>query len=384
MATLPDRLLPGAPYPLGATWDGLGINFAVFSANAERIELCLFDPAGRREIARLDAAGMHRRGLARLSARRARRACSTAIAPTAPTSRSTAIASTRTSCCSIPMRGAWPASCAGPMRCSAIASNSPRADLSFDRRDSAPGMPKARGDRRQLQLGRRPAARRAVVGHRDLRGACARPDACCATDLRPHERGTFAALGRSRTSSTICGGSASPRSSCCRSTPSCRTATCCEKGLRNYWGYNTHRLLRARAALSVGRHAPTRCASRCAACTPPASRSSSTSSTTTPPRATSSGPTLSFRGLDNASYYRLVPDNPRHYINDTGTGNTVNLSHPRVLQMVMDSLRYWVDVVPCRRLPLRSRRHAGPRGARLRSRLAASSTRCARTRCCRA
>ena len=54
------------------------------------------------------------------------------------------------------------------------------------------------------------------------------------------------------------------------------------------------------------------------------------------------GPTLSFRGLDNASYYRLVPDNRRHCINDTGTGNTLNLSHPRVLQMVMDSLRYWV------------------------------------------
>ncbi|HEX8885911.1 MAG TPA: glycogen debranching protein GlgX, partial [Noviherbaspirillum sp.] len=57
------------------------------------------------------------------------------------------------------------------------------------------------------------------------------------------------------------------------------------------------------------------------------------------------GPTLSFRGLDNASYYRLLPDNPRHCINDTGCGNTVNLSHPRVLQMVMDSLRYWVEKV---------------------------------------
>jgi isoamylase len=54
------------------------------------------------------------------------------------------------------------------------------------------------------------------------------------------------------------------------------------------------------------------------------------------------GPTLSFRGFDNSSYYRLVADNPRHCINDTGTGNTLNLSHPRVLQMVMDSLRYWV------------------------------------------
>ena len=54
------------------------------------------------------------------------------------------------------------------------------------------------------------------------------------------------------------------------------------------------------------------------------------------------GPTLSFRGIDNASYYRLLPDQPRYYINDTGTGNTLNLSHPRVLQMVTDSLRYWV------------------------------------------
>ena len=53
------------------------------------------------------------------------------------------------------------------------------------------------------------------------------------------------------------------------------------------------------------------------------------------------GPTLSFKGIDNASYYRLLPDQPRYYINDTGTGNTVNLSHPRVIQMVTDSLRYW-------------------------------------------
>jgi len=55
------------------------------------------------------------------------------------------------------------------------------------------------------------------------------------------------------------------------------------------------------------------------------------------------GPTLSWRGLDNASYYRLMPGDERYHINDTGTGNTVNISHPRVLQMVMDSLRYWVN-----------------------------------------
>jgi isoamylase len=57
------------------------------------------------------------------------------------------------------------------------------------------------------------------------------------------------------------------------------------------------------------------------------------------------GPTLCFKGIDNASYYRLLPDKPRYYINDTGTGNTLNLSHPRVIQMVTDSLRYWAEQI---------------------------------------
>ncbi|MBS1167983.1 MAG: glgX 1 [Proteobacteria bacterium] len=57
------------------------------------------------------------------------------------------------------------------------------------------------------------------------------------------------------------------------------------------------------------------------------------------------GPTLSFRGIDNASYYRLNPDRPRWYINDTGTGNTLNSGHPRVTQMILDSLRYWVEAI---------------------------------------
>ncbi|NQV99232.1 MAG: glycogen debranching protein GlgX [Rhodospirillales bacterium] len=57
------------------------------------------------------------------------------------------------------------------------------------------------------------------------------------------------------------------------------------------------------------------------------------------------GPTLSFRGLDNLSYYKLQPDNPRYYQNYTGTGNTLNLEHPMVLRMVLDSLRYWVEIM---------------------------------------
>ncbi len=54
------------------------------------------------------------------------------------------------------------------------------------------------------------------------------------------------------------------------------------------------------------------------------------------------GPTLSMRGIDNASYYRLAPENPRFYMDFTGCGNTLNMRHPRVLQLIMDSLRYWV------------------------------------------
>ena len=56
----------------------------------------------------------------------------------------------------------------------------------------------------------------------------------------------------------------------------------------------------------------------------------------------SGAPRCRSRASTTPSYYRLVPDKPRYYINDTGTGNTVNLSHPRVIQMVTDSLRYWV------------------------------------------
>src|SRR3978361_1039908 len=54
------------------------------------------------------------------------------------------------------------------------------------------------------------------------------------------------------------------------------------------------------------------------------------------------GPVLSFKGIDNAAYYRLVPDDPRHYYDTTGTGNSFNVRHPRSLQLIMDSLRYWV------------------------------------------
>ncbi len=118
-----------------------------------------------------------------------------------------------------------------------------------------------------------------------------------------------------------------------------------EKGLRNYWGYNT-----------IGFFAPAR---RYAA--NPAFAFAEFKEMVAhlhdadievildvvynhTAEGNELGPTLSFKGIDNASYYRLAPDK-RYYINDTGTGNTVNLSHSRVLQMVTDSLRYWVQEI---------------------------------------
>ncbi len=66
------------------------------------------------------------------------------------------------------------------------------------------------------------------------------------------------------------------------------------------------------------------------------------SCTTTRLKATSSGPTFSFRGIDNSVYYRLDPDDPRHHVDFTGTGNSLNIVHPRTMALIMDSLRYWV------------------------------------------
>ena len=149
--------------------------------------------------------------------------------------------------------------------------------------------------------------------------------------------------------------------------PSCRIATCCEKGLRNYWGYNTLGFfaVEPRYLSEHSAHEMRVAVRRLHAAGIEVILDVVYNHTA---EGSELGPTLSFRGLDNSSYYRLVPDNPRHCINDTGTGNTLNLSNARVLQMVMDSLRYWVTQFPRRRLPLRSRRDARARAARLRSR----------------
>ncbi len=339
MAMFPARLEPGSPYPLGASWDGEGVNFAVFSANAEKIELCLFDPAGRRQVGCYPLPewtdevwhGYLPNGFpGMLYGYRA-------YGPYAPEqghrfnpNKLLLDPYARA------MRGEvrWTDALFGYRVASA------RADLSFDRRDSAPAMPKAvvvddgfswRDDRRP-----RTPWSETVIYEAHVKGLTKLFD-----EVRPPANGTFAALGHPDVIAHLkrLGVTA------IELLPIhayLQDRNLLEKGLTNYWGYNTlsffapepkylieHRLNDIRMAVRqlhaagievildvVYNHT----------C-----------------EGSEMGPTLSWRGLDNASYYRLVDGDPRRLVNDTGTGNTLDLTHGRVLQMVMDSLRYWAN-----------------------------------------
>ncbi len=339
MGVHPDRLAPGAPYPLGATWDGLGTNFAVFSANATRIDLCLFDPQGRREVKRLTLPEQ----------------TDEVWHGYLPGGRTGLIYGYRAYGPYDPPRGhrfnqhkllldPYARATAGDLRASeamfGYRVNSPRADLSFDRRDSAPGMLKAvvTSDTFNWADDRPPNIpwSDTIIYEAHVKGLThLRPD------LRANERGTFAALADPAMIDHLRRlGITAIELMPIHAFVQDRHLL--EKSLRNYWGYNT---------LSFFAIEPRYLADKSQDEMKVAVRRLHAAGIEVildvvynhTAEGSELGPTLSFRGLDNASYYRLVPDSPRHYINDTGTGNTLNLSHPRVLQMVMDSLRYWVE-----------------------------------------
>jgi glycogen operon protein len=330
------RVEPGLPYPLGATWDGKGVNFALFSAHAEKVELCWFDPRGRRETARIALPEY----------------TDEVWHGYLPDARPDMLYGYRVYGPYDPSRGhrfnhhkllldPYAKAYFGKLRWTdahyGYRIGSRNEDLSFDRRDNAGAMPKCVVVEEAFTWGEehRPAVpwTETVFYELHVRGFTIQHPA-----VSPPLRGTFAGLAAPAVIDYL---------------KELRVTTLellpvhafiddrrlVEQKLRNYWGYN-----------SIGFFAPE-----------PRYLMAHPSEFKTMVKhlheagievvldvvynhtaeGNHLGPTFSFKGIDNASYYRLAED-PRYYDDVTGTGNTLDLRHPRVLQMVMDSLRYWV------------------------------------------
>lgn len=331
------RVTEGTPFPLGATWDGLGVNFALFSAHATRVELCLFDEQGKTEIERIELPeytdeiwhgylpdarpgqvyGYRVYGPYEPEAGHRFNPNKLLIDPYAK---------------QLVGKLQWSEALFG------YTIGHPDADLSFDERDSAPFVPKCKVIDPAFTWGEQPPPRipwdSTVIYEAHLRGLSMRhpavPDAhrgTCAALTNPQLLRYLRELGISSLELLPVHAFVNDQH-------------LLEKGMNNYWGYN-----------SIGFFAPH-----------PAYLASGKISEfkemvahlhaaglelildvvyNHTAEGNERGPTLCMRGIDNASYYRLMPDERRYYINDTGTGNTLDLSHPCVLQMVTDSLRYW-------------------------------------------
>ncbi len=337
MHDLPDRLLPGSPYPLGATFDGEGVNFAVFSANADAIDVCIFDSAGKRELQRLPLTectdevwhgylpdvgpglvyGLRAHG--RYAPEEGHRFNPNKLLLDPYARR-------------IQGQIKWTDALHG------YRIGHRREDLSFDKRDSAPAMPKSVvvDDHWDWSRDRRPNTPWAdtVIYEAHVKGMTK------LMELVPaRERGTYAALGHPAVIKHLqrIGVTAIELLPIHTFT---QDRFLQEKGLRNYWGYNTLGFFAPEQSYMASEHQDElrRAVHRLHKAGIEVILDVVYNHTC---EGSEKGPTLSWRGLDNASYYRLVKDEPRYTINDTGTGNTLNMSKARVIQMVADSLRYW-------------------------------------------
>ncbi|MGF1551040.1 MAG: glycogen debranching protein GlgX [Paracoccaceae bacterium] len=330
-------LSEGRPFPLGATWDGLGVNFAIFSAGATKVELCLFDRDGETEIERI-ALPEYTDEVWHGYLPEARPGTLYGYRVHGPYAPEAGHRFNPNKLLLDPYakqhvgRLTWDPALFG------YTLGHDDLDLSFDERDSAAFVPKCRVIDPAFTWGaeRRPQVPwdRTIVYEMHVKGF---------TRLNPvipeSQRGTFAGLAHARvadylrrlgvTSAELLPVHAFVDDSYLE-----------EKGLRNYWGYNTigffapdPRYLETPVVHEFKEMVNQFHASGIEVILDVVYNHTA--------ECNELGPTLSFKGSDNASYYRLMPEEPRYYINDTGTGNTGNLSHPRVLQMVADSLRYW-------------------------------------------
>ena len=333
-----DTLWPGLPYPRGATWNGMGVNFALFSESAERVELCLFDTSGRHEISRLAL----------------REQTDQIFHGFLPQARPGQLYGYRVYGPYRPQEGhrfnghkllldPYARNIVGAIRWNdalfGYRIGHSQADLSFDRRDSAPYLPRCKVAESAFTWGddRPPNVpwHETVIYELHVRGFTRNHPA-----IPAKLRGTYAGLACAPVVEYLKRlGVTTIELMPVHSFVDERHLV--ERGLRNYWGYNT-----------IGFFAPDH----------RYSASGKVGEFKTMVRTLHEagievlldvvynhtaegnelGPTLAFRGIDNAAYYRLASDSPRHYEDFTGCGNTLNMQHPHVLQLLMDSLRYWV------------------------------------------
>jgi len=335
------RVEPGNPFPLGASWDGKGVNFALFSAHAERVELCLFDSSGRREIARI--------ALPEYS--------DEVWHGYLPDARPGTIYGYRVFGPYDPGRGhrfnhhkllidPYAKSLHGRLLWSdahfGYHIGHRRGDLSFDRRDNARGMPKAVvvDDSYAWQTDRRPATPWAetVIYELHVRGFTMKQQAVAAP-----LRGSFAAMTspaviRHLKRLGITAVEFLPVHAFVDDRP------LVERHLANYWGYNSIAFFAPEPRyLATGHVAEFKAMVRHLHDAGIEVILDVVYNHTA--EGNELGPTLSFRGIDNFSYYRLSAADLRRYEDFTGCGNTLRLHHPRVLQLVTDSLRYWVEAM---------------------------------------
>jgi glycogen operon protein len=333
------RIRPGQNYPLGATWDGGGVNFALFSAHATKVELCLFDPTGRHETARL-ALPEH---------------TDEVWHGYLPDARPGQLYGYRVDGPYDPLHGhrfnpnkllidPYAKALQGHVRWHdalfGYRLGSPRGDLSFDRRDSAAGIPKCRVIDPAFTWGAdRPPGRpwpETVIYEAHVKSLSKRHPS-----VPEPLRGTFGGLAHPAIIEHLVAlGITTVELLPVHAFVDDRYLT--ERGLRNHWGYNTIAFFAPEPRyLANGSQVEVRSAVKTLHDAGIEVLLDVVYNHTA--EGNQLGPTLSFRGIDNAAYYRLSQDNPRYYDDVTGCGNSLNLRHPRVLQLVMDSLRYWVE-----------------------------------------
>ena len=340
-------LLPGRPFPLGATWDGGGANFALFSEHAEKVELCLFDETGKREVARHVLAGRN----------------DTVWHGYLPDAQPGLLYGYRVHGPYDPQEGhrfnankllvdPYAKGLFGKLinhdANFSFNRHSPKEDLSFDRRDNAHYVPKSVLTDPTLTDGnKRPLLTPwsdTIIYELHVAGA---------TRLHPGIaeglRGTFSGL----TSDVMLRHLQDLGISAVELLPVYPFADephLVEKGLSNYWGYSPYTFFAPEPRYLAGTGQTVDVTGGMGEFRAMVQRFHDAGIEVIldvvynhTGEGGHLGATLSLRGIDNASYYRLDPHDPRHYVNDTGCGNTLNMSHPRVLQMVTDSLRHWVE-----------------------------------------